>query len=104
MPLNAFMDGLRLNVSLLSGMARFGNAMLTAKNTRHNLETTMETDQSVSHQEILDSLRFMRTHLYAANTQFLPGDDAIIMRHVYDAYKRVSELCKEIELHGIKAG
>jgi alanine racemase len=94
MPLNAFMDGLRLNVSLLSGMARFGN----------NLETTMETDQSVSHQEILDSLRFMRTHLYAANTQFLPGDDAIIMRHVYDAYKRVSELCKEIELHGIKAG
>lgn len=56
---------------------------------------------AVSKQEITDSLRFLRAHLYAAQAQMKPGDDAIIMRHVYDAYKRASELCKEVELHGI---
>jgi hypothetical protein len=41
--------------------------------------------------------------LYAAQAQATERDDPIIMRHVYDAYKRVSDVCKEVELHGIAA-
>jgi hypothetical protein len=59
------------------------------------------SNQHVSPTEVLECLRFVRTHLYAAQAQAVPGDDTIIMRHVYDAYKRVSEVCKEIEINGI---
>lgn len=56
---------------------------------------------SVTHAEILATMQFLRTHLYAAQVQIQPGDDIIISRHVYAAYKRVADVCKEIELHGI---
>ena len=60
------------------------------------------TDElAVSPQEVTEALRFVRTHLYAAQAQASPGDDAIIMRHVYDAYRRIADLTKEVELHGI---
>ena len=59
------------------------------------------SDQHVTPKEVMDCLRFVRTHLYAAQAQAAPGDDAIITRHVYDAYKRVSDVCREIEIHGI---
>jgi hypothetical protein len=59
------------------------------------------SDQHVSPTEVMECLRFVRTHLYAAQAQAVPGDDTIIMRHVYDAYRRVSEVCKEIEVNGI---
>jgi len=59
------------------------------------------SDQHVSPAEVLECLRFARTHLYAARAQAVPGDDTIIMRHVYDAYKRVSEICNQIEIWGI---
>ena len=58
----------------------------------------------VSNKELLDSLNFIRTHLYAAQAQFVPGHDVIISRHVYDAYKRAQELYKEVELNGISGG
>lgn len=51
--------------------------------------------------EVINALRFVRTHLYAAQAQAQPGDDPIIMRHVYDAYRRIADLTKEVELHGI---
>ena len=59
------------------------------------------TDKHVTPNEVLDCLRFVRTHLYAAQAQAAPGDDTIITRHVYDAYKRVSDVCREIEINGI---
>ena len=59
------------------------------------------TDNHVTPTEVLDCLRFVRTHLYAAQAQAVPGDDTIITRHVYDAYKRVSDVCREIEINGI---
>lgn len=60
------------------------------------------TDElAVSPQEVTEALRFVRTHLYAAQAQASPGDDSIIMRHVYDAYRRIADLTKEVELHGI---
>lgn len=59
------------------------------------------SDKRVTPTEVLDCLRFVRTHLYAAQAQAAPGDDAIITRHVYDAYKRVSDVCREIEINGI---
>ena len=62
------------------------------------------SDQHVTPKEVMDCLRFVRTHLYAAQAQAAPGDDAIITRHVYDAYKRVSDVCREIETHGIGSG
>ena len=68
------------------------------------LITHEEAMTQVSNKELLDSLKFIRTHLYAAQAQFAPGDDVIISRHVYDAYKRAQELCKEIELNGISGG
>lgn len=59
------------------------------------------SDKHVTPTEVLDCLRFVRTHLYAAQAQASPGDDTIITRHVYDAYKRVSDVCREIEINGI---
>jgi hypothetical protein len=61
------------------------------------------SDQHVSPTEVLECLRFARTHLYAAQAQAVPCDDTIIiiMRHVYDAYRRVSEVCNQIEIWGI---
>jgi hypothetical protein len=59
------------------------------------------SDQHVSPTEVLECLRFVRTHLYAAQAQAVPGDDTIIMRHVYDAYRRVSEVCNQIEIWGV---
>lgn len=52
--------------------------------------------------EVLQALQFARTHLYAAQAQFTHGDDVIIIRHVYDAYKRISEVAREVERFGIK--
>ena len=59
------------------------------------------SDKHVTPTEVLDCLRFVRTHLYAAQAQAVPSDDTIITRHVYDAYKRVSDVCREIEINGI---
>jgi hypothetical protein len=59
------------------------------------------TDNHVTPTEVLDCLRFVRTHLYAAQAQAAPGDDAIITGHVRDAYKRASDVCREIETNGI---
>lgn len=59
------------------------------------------SDKRVTPTEVLDCLRFVRAHLYAAQAQAAPGDDTIITRHVYDAYKRVSDVCREIEINGI---
>ena len=59
------------------------------------------SDKHVTPKEVMDCLRFVRTHLYAAQAQAVPGDDTIITRHVYDAYKRVSDVCNEIEIWGI---
>jgi hypothetical protein len=59
------------------------------------------SDKHVTPTEVLDCLRFVRTHLYAAQAQAVPGDDTSITRHVYDAYKRVSDVCREIEINGI---
>jgi hypothetical protein len=61
----------------------------------------MTDELAVSPQEVTEALRFVRTHLYAAQAQASPGDDSIIMRHVYDAYRRIADLTKEVELHGI---
>ena len=58
----------------------------------------------VTKAEVLASLRFIRMHLYAAQAQLTETDDAIVMRHIYDAYKRVQEVCKEVELNGIEDG
>lgn|SRR5574343_616982 len=59
------------------------------------------SDKHVTPKEVVDSLRFVRSHLYAAQAQAIPGDDVIITRHVYDAYKRVEEVLLEIEINGI---
>ena len=56
---------------------------------------------AVTHAEILGVLRFARSHLYAAQAQMSDRDDPIIARHVYDAYKRISDLASEVERHGI---
>ena len=61
----------------------------------------MTDELAVSPQEVTEALRFVRTHLYAAQAQASPGDDSIIMRHVYDAYRRIADLTNEVELHGI---
>ena len=61
----------------------------------------MTDELAVSPQEVTEALRFVRTHPYAAQAQASPGDDSIIMRHVYDAYRRIADLTKEVELHGI---
>lgn len=58
----------------------------------------------VTKAEVLASLRFIRTHLYAAQAQLTESDDAIVMRHIYDAYKRVQDVCWEVELNGIDDG
>ena len=80
--------------------------MMDAANLLRELAAEPErvplTDElAVSPQEVTEALRFVRTHLYAAQAQASPGDDSIIMRHVYDAYRRIADLTKEVELHGI---
>lgn len=62
----------------------------------------MKVNIPVTKAEVLASLRFIRTHLYAAQAQLTESDDAIVMRHIYDAYKRVQEVCREVELNGIE--
>lgn len=62
----------------------------------------MDENQSVSLNELIASLRYVRAHLYSAQAQFNYGDDTIIVRHVYDAYRRIAELTKTIELHGVR--
>ena len=52
--------------------------------------------------ELVGALRYVRTHLYAAQAQMTERDDAIISRHVYDAYKRIVDLTREVELHGVE--
>lgn len=62
----------------------------------------MTSDLAVSTTEVLECLRFVRTHLYAAQTQASERDDKIIMQHVRDAYTRTSDVCRMIEMHGMK--
>lgn len=47
--------------------------------------------------DLREALRFARTQLWAVRTQFNPRDDAIIMRHVEDAYRRINEVLREYE-------
>lgn len=37
------------------------------------------------------AMEVAQRHLYAATVQFQPTDDAIIMRHVEDAYRAIRE-------------
>ena len=47
--------------------------------------------------ELLQQLRFIRTHLYAATVQRSPADDKIIADHVEQAYLRANEVIAEME-------
>lgn len=61
----------------------------------------MTSDLAVSTTDVIECLRFVRMHLYAAQAQASDCDDKIIMQHVRDAYARTSDICREIEMYGM---
>ena len=62
--------------------------------------TPAPSDLVVSVPELIGRLSYIRTRLYAAQAQVSPGDDVIITRHVYDAYRAVADLIRTIQQHG----
>ena len=62
----------------------------------------MSNDLAISTTEVLECLRFVRSHLYAATVQSSDQDDRIIRQHVLDAYMRVSDVCRMIDQYGMK--
>lgn len=59
---------------------------------------------AVSAIDVVECLRFIRSHLYAAQAQINERDDAIIVNHIHCAYQRASDVCREIETYGIRFG
>ncbi len=52
----------------------------------------------VKHSELLECLRFIRGHLYAATVQLQPRDDYVIANHIETAYRRCVEVLRESDL------
>ena len=94
-------EGLELHWGRAITMHNKEAANLLRELAAEPVRVPMTDELAVSPQEVTEALRFVRTHLYAAQAQASPGDDSIIMRHVYDAYRRIADLTKEVELHGI---
>ena len=51
----------------------------------------------VRNSELLECLRFIRGHLYAATIQIQPSDDRMIANHINEAYTRCAELLRECD-------
>ena len=79
------MAGSAQSASRASVSGRFGNATRMGKNAM------------VRNSELLECLRFIRGHLYAATIQIQPRDDRIISNHINEAYTRCVELLRECD-------